>query len=31
MTDFEALKESIANRQFCQDPLAEAIMHYLGK
>lgn len=31
MTDIEALKTSIANREFCHEPLAEAIMHYLGK
>lgn len=31
MTDLEALKEAFSEKQFAKEPLAEAIMHYLGK
>lgn len=31
MTDLEALKESISNKLFAQEPLAQAIMFHLNK
>lgn len=31
MTDFEALKDALAEKQFKEEPLASAIMEYLSK